>query len=248
MILDIDKSAAARKLDFTDLPPAVAKIVPFAPPHGGWADTRLDRQPDRARATRLWAALLDGHLEIAGTYGTDTRVRTTVRPTQRSGPRQLPTQREKLILRRVLAGDLQKTVAIDLSLAPSTVATDLARVLAKLGLQRPIETVPLPIVALAQEAIGVTSGSNVEIEESEQGEAWISVARPDYQNRPELTPAERDVARLVAEGLTRGEIARIRLTSVHTVANQVSAVFTRLRVSGRYALILAAHVSSGHGR
>lgn len=52
----------------------------------------------------------------------------------------------------------------------------------------------------------------------------------------ELTRAEKEVTGLLLEGLTNHEIARTRGTSVRTVANQVAAIFRKLKVTARAEL------------
>jgi len=54
-----------------------------------------------------------------------------------------------------------------------------------------------------------------------------------------LTKAEREVMELVVAGLSNSEIAERRRTSVHTVSNQLAAVFRKLGVGSRVEL--AAH-------
>jgi DNA-binding CsgD family transcriptional regulator len=53
----------------------------------------------------------------------------------------------------------------------------------------------------------------------------------------QLTPREREVARLVAEGQTNREIARQLHKSRATVRNQVHAIYGKLRISRRAQLI-----------
>jgi DNA-binding CsgD family transcriptional regulator len=65
----------------------------------------------------------------------------------------------------------------------------------------------------------------------------ISVPRPDHALGPLLPAAELSVIRALIEGASYGQIARGRGTSARTIANQISAVFRRLRVSGRNELI-----------
>jgi DNA-binding NarL/FixJ family response regulator len=62
----------------------------------------------------------------------------------------------------------------------------------------------------------------------------VSVATPEL---PELTAAEREVLVLVRDGLSNGEIAERRRTSVNTVGNQIAAMFKKLGVASRYELI-----------
>jgi DNA-binding CsgD family transcriptional regulator len=51
-----------------------------------------------------------------------------------------------------------------------------------------------------------------------------------------LTPAEREVARSCASGKSCAEMARERGTSVHTVANQLGKIYSKLGASGRAEL------------
>jgi DNA-binding NarL/FixJ family response regulator len=53
-----------------------------------------------------------------------------------------------------------------------------------------------------------------------------------------LTNAERDVAHGVLHGLTYEEVAERRGVSQRTVANQMAAVFAKLKVSSRLDLAL----------
>jgi DNA-binding CsgD family transcriptional regulator len=59
---------------------------------------------------------------------------------------------------------------------------------------------------------------------------------------PTLSPTEREVLRLVLEGMRNAQIAARRGTSVRTVANQVASLFRKLGVTCRRELlaILAA--------
>lgn len=54
----------------------------------------------------------------------------------------------------------------------------------------------------------------------------------------ELTRAEREVAVLVAEGLSSQAIAAQRGRSVRTVENQLAAIYCKLRVSSRAELVV----------
>jgi DNA-binding NarL/FixJ family response regulator len=48
-----------------------------------------------------------------------------------------------------------------------------------------------------------------------------------------LSPAETEVARALVRGATNADIARLRGTSVRTVANQVASILRRLGVGSR---------------
>jgi DNA-binding CsgD family transcriptional regulator len=66
------------------------------------------------------------------------------------------------------------------------------------------------------------------------GEKLFVMSLPiDRSHAIRLTRAELQVARAVARGATNAQIARIRGTSIRTVANQVASILRRLRAMSR---------------
>jgi DNA-binding NarL/FixJ family response regulator len=57
---------------------------------------------------------------------------------------------------------------------------------------------------------------------------------------PDLTPRERDILRLIAQGLTNAAIADRLSLSPKTVRNQVSLIFSKLQVADRAEAIVKA--------
>lgn len=71
------------------------------------------------------------------------------------------------------------------------------------------------------------------------GTVWAAAAHlPPHADRAgELTAREREVASLVARGLTNAEIGRLLGTSPFTVRNQLSRILARLGVANRAELV-----------
>ena len=67
-----------------------------------------------------------------------------------------------------------------------------------------------------------------------EGGEYLVLSEPAVAERMSaLTPAEREVARAIVQGATNAEIARMRGTSVRTIANQVAMIMSRLGASSR---------------
>lgn len=80
----------------------------------------------------------------------------------------------------------------------------------------------------------VVVGERLEIDGTELfllGTPSLADCLPD-----DLTRAEKEVTALVLEGLSNREIAKARGTSVRTIANQVAAIFRKLKVTARVEL------------
>jgi len=66
-----------------------------------------------------------------------------------------------------------------------------------------------------------------------------AIEPPDLQSALGLTAAEAEVAELAIAGLSNGEIAKRRGSSIRTVANQISAVLRKAAVGSRDELAIA---------
>lgn len=151
------------------------------------------------------------------------------------------------ILERILSGQCQKIVALDLGLAPSTVAMNAREALEAMGGSgRPSRAHPLLMLAAksarARDFSRVASSSFVCGSESEL--RVLSVLRPERHLSAALPRAESSVLHQLVEGRSHAEIATLRGTSVRTIANQLASLFRRLSVSGRSDLIHALFASA----
>jgi len=186
----------------------------------------------------LWHEISRGLCKIVDGFFTSDRCLLV---TQNADPASPLEGRKLEIVEAILRGVGQKSIAIELGVAPSTVALNARLALTSLGIDcRASRAHPLLMLALlasrTRESKLVGSLSFVD-----QGAAQlrvISVPRPDARLCELLPPAEGAVIRGLVEGASYREIARSRGTSMRTIANQIAAVFRRLRVSGRSELML----------
>ncbi len=72
--------------------------------------------------------------------------------------------------------------------------------------------------------------------------AVLSYRLPPAELPPSLSAAERIVALALLEGLSNSQIAKVRKTSVRTVANQVASLFQKLGVRSRAEAVVALGV------
>ena len=184
----------------------------------------------------LWRDLTYGRSRVADGFFTSDRCYLLLAP--HSG-RARPLETRRLsILEAVLRGSPQKCIAIDHDLAPSTIALHAKLALESLGaMDRPSRTHPL-LMRVARSASKPTEArcSNLYVDADREFRV-LSMPRPEQGLASVLPSAEFEVIQSLVEGLSYQEIAERRDTSSRTVANQISAVFRRLQVSGRNALV-----------
>jgi DNA-binding NarL/FixJ family response regulator len=190
----------------------------------------------------VWQDVLEGRLTIysegAGPRGRYVLCRSVEGATLES----LLSRVETAVLVRVLGGEQQKAVALELGMACSTASKWYTSALGKLHLD--VGPIPMPLIVAAQAwAAGTSPAVGARRATVDyQGTEFVLVSLPcaDAQREPLLTPAEREVAQLLIEGRSRWEIAAHRSTSSQTVACQLRGIFGKLRVSGRCSLIKRA--------
>jgi DNA-binding NarL/FixJ family response regulator len=185
---------------------------------------------------QLWRDLTGGHNRVADGFFTSDRCYLLLAPVSAQAR---PLEARRLaILEAVLRGASQKCIAIDHRLAPSTVALHAKLALENLGvMDRPSRTHPLLMrIARSASKHGEARCSNLYLD-AEREYRVVSMARPEQPLRSVLPSAEFEVIQSLVEGLSYQDIAERRDTSARTVANQISAVFRRLQVSGRNALV-----------
>jgi DNA-binding NarL/FixJ family response regulator len=189
----------------------------------------------------VWPMLVAGGCRVVDSFCTEGRCYGVLRPgpPPRRGRRCLARRNLELV-ERILLGDSQKLVSLELGLAPSTVALIVARCLRALGLDCHASSVPM-LVVMAVHAFRAADASSdarrLDIDHDGARYVVVSARRPDAPLEQMLSGCECAVARLRVEGRSHAEIARLRRVSPRTVANQLTATFQKLRVSGRADLL-----------
>lgn len=191
------------------------------------------------RVASLWRELARGRYRVVEGFFSARRcfLVLSVHPVSA----RVPIEGRRLeILEAVLGGLRQKNVALDRALAPSTIALNARLALESIGVGgKPSRAHPLLMLAArtATESSPLT-GRSSRVEDDDTELQIVSLPRPDLALDGVLPSAELAVIRSLIEGWSYEQIAEARGTSTRTVANQISAVFRRLRVSGRNELVL----------
>jgi DNA-binding CsgD family transcriptional regulator len=203
------------------------------------------RDATEAEVDQVWSDLLDGRWQFLDylergavrylVLGEGSRNHVTLSPV------------ERLVTAMVARGAHNKEVAYSLEMSPSTVATLLRRASCKLtSLSRPRLCM---IYALLFDGSRPTASRVRPLRVGElvrRGCRLKVIATSERVRAVELTPGEREVAMLVASGLSNLDVALRRRRSVRTIANQLASVFRKLSVSSR-AELAAALVSRADG-
>jgi DNA-binding NarL/FixJ family response regulator len=189
----------------------------------------------------LWTEVLARRTTVVQSFCTEGRCYLVLE--HGAHPERAPqplAEREVEFLRRSLLGQMQKSIALDFDLAPSTIAISLSTCLRAIGFDGRASRIPILAFVAAHALYGHTdyrSGRSSEMTWQGRRHRVVSVVRPDLDLRTVLAPAESAVARLLAEGRSYAEIAKQRNTSLRTTANQVASAFHKLGVSGRGELL-----------
>jgi DNA-binding NarL/FixJ family response regulator len=211
-----------------------AELPPSFAEHGGYTPVAL---------AAIWDNLVSGRWSVIDSFSVGDRSYLAFDLRAMVGGRPRLTERQLEILERTLSAPCQKVVAIELGRTASTVAWSLAQSLKAMGFSCQASRVPSFLVAAIHAHHGATDLVEARFRgwgEDSTAFGIASIPRPDLCLQPLLTSTEYAVARLLADGHSRSEIAALRNASTRTVANQVSAVFRKLGVSGRLELLAYA--------
>jgi DNA-binding CsgD family transcriptional regulator len=195
-----------------------------------------------ASLSALWTELVSGLCKIEHTEFTQKTCTVIVTRGHRlcGAEGACLAARDTEILERALLEGVRKSVAVDFGLCPSSIAEILRRCFVFMGLSCWPSRIPFLLVmaAHAKHAPDAQRGAKLLLAQNQQFlRQSISVARPDNELAEWLSPAEYAVTRLLIEGKSYQEMAKLRDTSKRTVANQLASAFHRLGISGRAELL-----------
>ncbi|HEX5100378.1 MAG TPA: helix-turn-helix transcriptional regulator [Polyangiaceae bacterium] len=198
----------------------------------------IDISTTRADFRAMWRELTQGRLRVLDAYFHGDQCYLLLLPQAHQGGSTLSGRRLEIV-ESVLRGTRQKAIAIDLAVTPSTVALESRQALKSLGTDtKPSRVHPLLMLAVraAEEPTRVVARSaTLAVRDLEVH--VMATRRPEGSLVGRMPGAELEVIRGLVEGLSYDELARRRGTSRRTVANQISAAFRRLHVSGRNELV-----------
>lgn len=193
----------------------------------------------------VWSSLVRGSCIVVEGFFTDACCALALAPCE---PRRAPLGGRPLqILESILRGSSQNCISIDLGLSAATVALSARLALLQLGVsERPSRVHPLLMLAASAASQTRQIFASETIVDRAAGRCRvIEIPRPELGLERVFRAASLDVLRRLVEGSCYADIASVRGTSERTVANQVSAIFRRLRVSGRNELMHRLFRASG---
>ena len=188
----------------------------------------------------VWHGLEQGTSFVADHFNSDRRCYLVLQQRPLDASATSPSTRNREILRRILLGEPQKVLALELGLSASSVAVVARQCAGAMGVPVCARRLPTVLVMAAHASL---RGSCLRARMSslllrDTCYEVLSVQRLAPSERLSLSEAERMVVDLLVDRRSNAEIARIRRTSPRTVANQVTNVLQKLRARGRGEVLL----------
>jgi len=192
------------------------------------ARTRSGRaRPDESLDS--WQAMVSGRWTVVERVDTDSRRYLLAVENVPAYERVLAlTPRETMIIERVATGRTNKWIAYELGISAGTVGSTLQAAMSKLGVPN-----RAAVADLVQRARGVDTVVEAE------SPRLILAAGPRGGDELRLSEAEREIVAFVRAGKSDASIAEARGVALKTVRNQLHALYERVGVSSRAALIAA---------
>jgi len=214
--------------------------APLSSLHARALEAHLCAEPAPRALSELWQELVTGRVVVVDHFCRHQRCWVIVSDRSESEP--LPAslnERDVRILTRLLLGDAQKVVAMDLCLATSSITLAASQCAHAMGVKATFTRIPTLLVAAAHahHARADILSRQAAFTDADVQLRVLSIDEPSTSRALPLTTAERAIVALLVERLTNADVAAIRGCSARTVANQVSTLFRKFRVGTRVQLI-----------
>lgn len=189
------------------------------------------------RCSALWLDLVSGKLEIVQTCAQQGRCVLILGA--RSVPAPPLAARARDVLERTLLGERRKVIAFEMNVSVSMLALTLKASLVSLGLGCKPALAPSALVMLIHGARGPIAPVGTFIGDYNHEGRHITLVTQVFDDSVlrGLSPSQRAVMSLVANGRSCTDIAARRNRSRRTVINQVAVASRRLGVSSRFDLL-----------
>lgn len=188
----------------------------------------------------IWRALSRGELVVhrISSNGPNTLVVFVERSPNEAEANGL-SDMSRAILERVLDGTSLKVIAMEADVSLSSASTRFSTAAKSLGLPGRIAALPVVLAELRCADRVNSQATAAAYRLWGEGVRYLVMISPraDVELAWQLPPAEFEACELFLHGLSYRQIAKRRRTSVRTIANQLSAVFRRLGISGRLQLL-----------
>lgn len=200
------------------------------------------------RCTALWLDLVSGKLEVALASAEPGRAIVILRA--RSTPSRPLAARAIEATERTLLGERRKVIAHDMGFSVSMLALVLKASLVSLGLDGKPSRASAALVMLIHGARGAGAPCGTFIGDCDHAGERLTVITHLFDESVlcGLSPSQRAVMLMVANGRSCAHIAARRNRSGRTVINQIAAASRRLGISGRFELLRCLATGRAEGR
>jgi DNA-binding NarL/FixJ family response regulator len=188
----------------------------------------------------VWRSLVSQAMRVVDHFSTDERHYLLLEVNEPAEKVSMLPERRLAVLERVLLGQPQKAIAIELDVAPSTVTSRSSQGLELIGLRCSASRAPFILSLLAHahhDQTPTRAGRISSLDYRGRRLRVLSTPRLDSLAFARLSPAENAVLCLRTEGNSHAEIARRRGASTRTIANQLASAMRKLAISGRSELL-----------
>jgi DNA-binding CsgD family transcriptional regulator len=247
-VVDVDEKIAASYMISRARPAQLGDILEMANRFAASDEIWREQDGDSLDATAVWQGVVSGSWSVVEQFD-DAGERWFVAVKSSAGRPGRPalTERELEIVTLASLGHANKLIGYEVGLSSSAVASQLTSAARKLGVSSR-KVLLHAFAVLGEEPARRRTASQHESARRDApparttrflhgGEEFAVIRIALAPELPSsLTAAERQVTRMIIEGLSNAEIAARRQTSVRTVANQLRSIYAKLAVGSRRQL------------